>query len=305
MWRLWRKKFNGGIHVCGCGHSGTSILTRIIAAHPQIYGLPVETGIARKENYTKYRNNVLKFEEKTASEGLRFWVEKTPRHVRNLRFILDCAPSTKIVLISRNPKDTVASLKRRYGNIGKSIRRWKSDNRRVLRWAKHPQCISILYEDLVTQPELTMTRVMDFLGFSFETEQLNFHDEPVEWYVKNEPTTEELMDLLGLSFEAEQLNFHDEPVEWYVKNEPTTEELKSGHSEPETTEITSGQLPLDESEYGTKIPHTSYRNMQINQPLFNNIGSFRKYLSEDEASKVWRACASIAIALGYPSDGSI
>ncbi|MDA0803115.1 MAG: sulfotransferase [Planctomycetota bacterium] len=272
MWRLWRKKFNGGIHVCGCGHSGTSILTRIIAAHPQIYGLPVETGIARKENYTKYRNNVLKFEEKTASEGLRFWVEKTPKHVRNLRFILDCAPSTKIVLISRNPKDTVASLKRRYGNIGKSIRRWKSDNRRVLRWAKHPQCISILYEDLVTQPELTMTRVMDFLGFSFETEQLNFHDEPVEWY---------------------------------VKNEPTTEELKSGHSEPETTEITSGQLPLDESEYGTKIPHTSYRNMQINQPLFNNIGSFRKYLSEDEASKVWRACASIAIALGYPSDGSI
>lgn len=272
MWRLWRNQINGGIHVCGCGHSGTSILTRIIGAHPQIYALPIETGIAKKQSYTKYRKNVLEFEKKAALEGSRVWVEKTPKHVRNLRFILDCAPSTKIVLISRNPKDTVASLKRRYGNIGKSIRRWKSDNRRVLRWAKHPQCISILYEDLITKPELTMTRVMDFLGFSFDTEQLNFHEDRVEWY---------------------------------VKNDPIVEQQKPDHSEPEITEITSGQLPLNESEYGTKIQHNSYRNIQINQPLFNNIGSFRKYLSEDEETKVWRACSSIAIALGYPSDGSV
>ena len=271
MWKLWRKQFAGGIHICGCGHSGTSILTRLIAAHSQIHALPGETGVAKKESYTNYRKNVLRFEAEAALGGSCSWAEKTPKHIRNIRFILNCAPSTKIVLISRNPKDTVGSLKRRYGNIGKSIKRWKSDNRRVLHWREHPQCISILYEDLVTHPGPTMTHVMDFLGFSFESKQLSFHQEPVEWYTNSKPS-------------AEQLN--------------------PDNSESQITEITSASVSLDESGYGTKILHNSYRNIQINQPLFNNIGSFRKYLSADEASQVWRACAAIAIDLGYPSDGS-
>lgn len=262
MWRLWRQQINGGVHVCGCGHSGTSILTRIIAAHSKIHALPGETGIAKKESYAKYRIGVSRFEQEATLNDSPLWVEKTPKHIRNLRFILDCAPTTKVILISRNPRDTVGSLKRRYHNLSRSIRRWKSDNRRVLHWANHPQCISLLYENLVVDPEKTLGRVMNFLGLSFEHMQLNFHQEQVDWYASNQALT-------GQSAERQ-----------------------------------AGRNRLDESAYGEKIDHNSYRNIQINQPLFNNVGSYRKYLTDDEALRVLRSCGRIANALGYPIDGS-
>lgn len=254
MWKLWRPEIKGGIHICGCGHSGTSILTRIIGAHSKIYAIPGETGIAKKESYRRYRINIQLFERDTALNNAKIWVEKTPKHIRNLSFILNCAPSTKVVLITRNPKDTVASLKRRYGKLNKSIRRWKSDNARALRWLQHPQCILLKYEDLVINSEAVMANVMTFLGYSFEPEQLNFHQQQVNWY-------------------------HGEQAASFTSNHAAKE-----------------------LEYGTEIHHNTYRNNQINQPLFNNIGSFNSYLTKAETEQTWRACGNLALALGYKSD---
>jgi hypothetical protein len=182
MQRLWRPPLPGGIHVCGCGHSGTSILTRLIGAHPGIHAISGESGVARKESYHRYRLGLEGFWRESAAAGAGIWVEKTPKHVRHLRFILDAAPSSRIVLICRDPRDCVASLKRRYGRFSKALRRWRHDNHRVLHWRAHPRATLLRYEDLVGNPQACLEELMPRLGFSFDPAQLQYHQEQVSWY---------------------------------------------------------------------------------------------------------------------------
>jgi hypothetical protein len=182
MQRLWRPALPGGIHVCGCGHSGTSILTRLIGAHPRIHPIPGESGVAKKESYRRYRQALEGFWADTAATATDIWVEKTPKHVRHLAFILNAAPSSRIVLISRDPRDCVASLKRRYGRFGKALRRWRHDNGRVQRWRTHPQVSLLRYEDLVQNPQTTLQALMPRLGLAFDPAQLQYHQQEVSWY---------------------------------------------------------------------------------------------------------------------------
>jgi hypothetical protein len=182
MHRLWRPPLAGGIHVCGCGHSGTSILTRLIGAHSAVHPIAGESGVAKKESYGRYRLALERFRRESAAAGCSHWVEKTPKHVRHLRFILDAAPDSRIVLICREPRDCVASLHRRYGRFGKALRRWLHDNGRVKRWRHHPQTFLLRYEDLVRDPQDSLERLMPFLGLAFEPGQLHYHEEQVRWY---------------------------------------------------------------------------------------------------------------------------
>jgi hypothetical protein len=168
--------------VCGCGHSGTSILTRLIGAHPRIHAIPGESGVAKKQSYRRYRQALEGFWADTAAAAADIWVEKTPKHVRHLAFILNAAPSSRIVLISRDPRDCVASLKRRYGRFGKALRRWRHDNGRVQRWRAHPQVSLLRYEDLVQDPQATLEELMPRLGLAFDPSQLQYHQQQVSWY---------------------------------------------------------------------------------------------------------------------------
>jgi hypothetical protein len=178
--------------VCGCGHSGTSILTRLVGEHSRIHPIAGETGVAKKERYGRYHLALEQFWQATEAAGADLWVEKTPKHVRHLGFILGAAPSSRILLICRHPLDTVASLKRRYGRLGKGLRRWKQDNSRVLRWQNHPQTLLVRYEHLVQSPQACLEEVMAFVGLEFEPRQLSYHQQPVRWYGQAEAEPAEL-----------------------------------------------------------------------------------------------------------------
>lgn len=209
MRRLWRPPLRGGIHVCGCGHSGTSILTRLIGAHSQVQAIPGETGVAKKESYGRYRQAVEGFWQQAEAAGARLWLEKTPKHVRHLGFILGAAPDSRIVLICRDPRDTVASLKRRYGRFGKALRRWRHDNGLVRRWQGHPQTLLLRYEDLVADPGRSLERLMPFLGLRFEPDQLNYHQQTVSWYGQAEAPASPEQYLQGIShvdYRNQQIN---------------------------------------------------------------------------------------------------
>lgn len=246
MHRLWRPPLTGGIHVCGCGHSGTSILTRLIGAHSGIHAIAGESGVAKKESYRRYRLALERFQRESTAAGCTIWVEKTPKHVRHLRFILNAAPDSRIVLICREPRDCVASLHRRYGRLGKAVRRWLHDNGRVHRWRHHPQAFLLRYEDLVRDPQATLEQLMPFLGVPFEPEQLRYHEREVRWYGGEQPAA-------------------------------------TAATEPEPTDR----------------DHPELRNRQINQPLFNNTGSYTQHLSGAEAERVRRRCCRLARTLGY------
>jgi hypothetical protein len=194
MQRLWRPALPGGIHVCGCGHSGTSILTRLIGAHPRVHAIPGESGVAKKESYRRYRQALEGFWADTTAIGAAIWVEKTPKHVRHLRFILNAAPSSRIVLICRDPRDCVASLHRRYGRFSKALRRWCHDNGRVWRWRSHPQISLLRYEDLVGEPQVALEQLMPRLGLAFDPAQLQYHQQEVSWYSETRSEHRQLRD---------------------------------------------------------------------------------------------------------------
>jgi hypothetical protein len=116
MQRLWRPPLPGGIHVCGCGHSGTSILTRLIGAHPRIHAIPGETGVAKKGSYRRYRQAIEGFWRDSAAAGAAVWVEKTPKHVRQLAFILNAAPSSEQLSAAE-----IALVHRRCGRLARRL----------------------------------------------------------------------------------------------------------------------------------------------------------------------------------------
>lgn len=84
------------IFVVGCGHSGTTIMLRLIGNHPDIHYTPQETcalcrigaGITEgedKENeWKRSTQRLAKIDAAAAEAGSRRWVEKTPIHVRSV-----------------------------------------------------------------------------------------------------------------------------------------------------------------------------------------------------------------------------
>lgn len=246
MYRFWRSKIMGGIHICGCGHSGTSILTRIIGEHPCIYPIAGESGAAKKERYSHYRAATDQFWRETQDAGCEIWVEKTPKHIRNLGFILNAAPDSKIILIAREPCNTIASLKVRYGSFDKSLNRWIHDNRLLLKWSLHQQTHLLRYEDLVANPSAVLGEVMAFLGFDYSDRQLNYHQQPVHWY---------------------------------------------------------SQAPSQNLDEPDPKAHNSYRNHQINQPLFNRSDKYLEILTAREIEITRRRTRRLAHQLGYSVEG--
>lgn len=286
MYRLWRSKIAGGIHVCGCGHSGTSILTRIIGEHPCIHPIAGESGAAKKERYSHYRTATDQFWEETHQAGRTIWVEKTPKHVRNLGFILNAAPNSKIILIAREPCNTIASLKVRYGSFGKSLRRWIYDNQRVLRWSKHRQTYLLRYEDLVGNPSAVLSEVMAFVGFDYTDSQLNYHHQPVHWYSKPSSQKPEDCESSGTADETE-------------KHSEFSEESDTLKGMPKAT----GSDPLNPEAPDPKA-HNSYRNHQINQPLFNRADKYLEILTAREIEITRRRTRRLAKQLGYSLEGT-
>ena len=120
-----------------------------------------------------------------------------------------------------------------------------------------------------------------------------------------------VMEFLGQSFEPEQLNFHAQQVNWYQAKQshpPSKDQASLGdEANPAIANMLSNKSfevsqAIDESLYGIQISHNAYRNQQINQPLFNNIGSHRKYLTDAEVIRIQRTCSRLALALGYDKD---
>jgi len=138
------------------------------------------------------------FEHLTARAGKKRWIEKTPQHVFLVDEIRQSVPEAQFVEILRDPRDILASKKKRT----RSVRATDPAERRVrqlervydplwdaLEWrlavragqrarATYPDHFySVRYEDLVQQPETTVRGVCAFLGLDFSPQMLD-----VRWW---------------------------------------------------------------------------------------------------------------------------
>ncbi len=229
------------IFILGCGHSGTSLVLRILGEHSALYAVPYESrcGESRAPD-TVYR----KFDTLTHLHHRRRWVEKTPGNVRYLEQLLERFPEGQFLLIIRDGRDVASSLKKRGNTLEEGIDRWINDNRIGEQFWNHPRVMKFTYEALVAQSDATIESILRFL------------DEPYEEAVKN---------------------FHERPRAYYSKdlNKPTSE---------------------------NEADHLQYRNWQINQPIFDGRGKWKKELSGDEVALIEKRAGDMLRAYGYPPE---
>lgn len=165
--------------ICGCGHSGTTLLANMFAAHRGIYIPHFESGMFLLDNPGPY---LRRYYFKTLLRGRRHFAEKTPRHVLHIPKIRRYVPDAKMVLMVRDGRDVAASFLKRYGELQRGLDRWLDAGKIVLAEREASDTMVLRYEDLVRSPEDRVREVCDFAGLPFRPEMLRYHESKRMWF---------------------------------------------------------------------------------------------------------------------------
>ncbi|MER8378932.1 sulfotransferase [Mesorhizobium sp. M1399] len=167
--------------ICGCGHSGTTLIATILAAHPDVYLPFQETNVFFKWTpLAMFRYWKLKRAARGAGKTLL--LEKTPRHIRRVGRIRRLVPGARFVMPVRDGRDVVASLAKRLGDPTEALDRWIGDNALVLAEQGQPDVLIYRYEDLVEDPAKIVERICGFLNLPFSPDLLDYHRKPQQWF---------------------------------------------------------------------------------------------------------------------------
>jgi hypothetical protein len=182
-WKYIRQRARGHridappIFVVGCGHSGTSVLLRLLGAHSKIYGVPYESKVFRYPDL-KQRLTVKIWNRNAVAQRKHRWAEKTPIHVQMIDRIFKMYSEAKVLFLIRDGRDVAVSMRKRFGEFETGLARWVDDNRQGLSWSDDSRVMSVRYEDLVKQYDDTMPRICKFIGESFEEGLIDYHEAP-------------------------------------------------------------------------------------------------------------------------------
>jgi hypothetical protein len=169
------------IFICGCGHSGTTLIANMLAAHPDVYVPLRETNIFRgtgKEAEKGYRELVAEWE----TTGKPVLAEKTPRHIRRITLIRRIVPEPRFLIAVRDGRDVAASYHRRTGDAGLGARQWIKSNAVAAAEREHPDVLVYRHEDLITDTDGTLQRICDFASIPFDEAMLRYHEQPRLWF---------------------------------------------------------------------------------------------------------------------------
>jgi len=178
-------KINNPVFIVGCGHSGTSIMLALLGNHPEIYPIPKESALFLKTD--KVVEKIMsEWDNKVIELGKSHWIEKTPPHIFQISRFLALRPNSKFILMLRDGRDVVCSLKHRvgYSNVKDRIERWIYDNMAGLPYWQHPQLKIVKYESLIENPENTLKEICTFLAISYSEDMLEFYKTQHLWYSK-------------------------------------------------------------------------------------------------------------------------
>lgn len=225
------------IFIVGCGHSGTSILLRLLGAHSRLYAVPGESELFLGPD-DAVAARAAAWDDACRAAGRARWVEKTPRHIHHLERLFRHFPDARVLLLLRDGRDVACSVRARLGSLLPGIDRWRRDNAAGRPFWTHPGVHVVRYEALVAAPDDVLRAVLAFVGEPYE-HLLAYHRQPVAWYA----------------------DAVDAPP-------PSAD-------------------------------HDAYRNWQINQPLFDGSGRWRRELSAEEQRRLKRLAGPDLAAYGY------
>lgn len=152
------------VFVIGCGHTGTTLITARLGNHRAISVIPKETSWFIPTRLLWLSGRYFRRQlDRCAAQGKTVLVEKTPKHVHCVERIGKLLPQAKFIYMTRNPFDTIASLKKRFGSFQFALDRWLIDNAPAARLIALPTVLVVRYEDFVTDPGAQAERIAAFL----------------------------------------------------------------------------------------------------------------------------------------------
>ena len=173
------------INICGCGHTGSSILARILGEHTKIYFVPLESGMYLANRYFEefeYRNEYINACEK---EGKQFVLEKTPRHIWHVDYIRRKYKGTKFIITTRDGMEVISSLYNRTKDFDQSCSRYFDDSILSLRQLNLSDTLLVRYEDLIENPKLVLESIFNWLDLTYEENILDYYLKPINWNFDN------------------------------------------------------------------------------------------------------------------------
>lgn len=118
--------------------------------------------------------------EQGAVAGETFCVEKvapTPFSFSNTKRVF---PKARFIAMVRDGRDAFCSARENKSvitstgdNLSAFANSWRKWTERTIKVKDHPSVYLLRYEDLVSQPQAEMQKVMDFIGFPFEPGQID------------------------------------------------------------------------------------------------------------------------------------
>ncbi len=98
--------------------------------------------------------------------------EKTPYHYECVATFLRLFPNARIIWMLRDPRAVANSLKKtpwagHRSPLGLAFQ-WYHSTMLWSKWRDHPNVLTIRYEDLVNTPDVTVRRVLSFVGEPYE-----------------------------------------------------------------------------------------------------------------------------------------
>ncbi len=157
------------IFIVGCGHSGTTLVATLIGRSNEMLLLPEETGVFKRPIFTA-REIVKQWDIITRYFNKKYCVEKTPKHIRMIEKIFKVIPESRVVIMTRNPVDNIASLKERSKSFNTSLKRWIEDNKAGTKWLEDPRVLVIKYELLIEDRQEFLNQINKHLGTNLKLE---------------------------------------------------------------------------------------------------------------------------------------
>lgn len=159
--------------VCGCGHSGTTLLAAKLGQHRDCFLIGRETdAFCPTLGLRCSKRIVMEWDFFASSAGKKLILEKTPKHIHAIKRIHHVLPDAKIVILVRNPLDNVASLYRRLNGVKAATKRWLTDNKVAAAICGNERVMVLRYEDLTARPDDEFARVCRFVGLTWDPEIL-------------------------------------------------------------------------------------------------------------------------------------
>jgi hypothetical protein len=172
------------------------LLTALVTPHPFLRNWTLENGfvpyinLVDLENLPWYGYNIFSMMRliQSCNSGKEFadkfwkpvlkkydkdiWVEKSPPNLYSLSYFLEAYPEGRGIVIVRDGRDVVCSLKKRGFSLGAAISNWLTETTMSLELSKFSRVLLVKYEDLVFSTQPTMEKITRFLGVESEIDRL-------------------------------------------------------------------------------------------------------------------------------------